>query len=161
MQQEEIKAKSIPGVLPDTAWTCIGGVPTTASTVTVASKNTIEHLDDLLRLRGCPSPYGYAAYSMSQLKEPISSMEGRLRSLKGGGQGDRKYHPWNTSNRHIHVLWKADGMNHWNIIEGSHRTIWGKAKRIATVRMSISKKGNMALNRPGRLMTSDNMPWVT
>ena len=46
----------------------------------------LEHLDYLLRLRGRPSPYGYAAYSISQLKEPISSMQGRLRSLKGVGK---------------------------------------------------------------------------
>ena len=46
----------------------------------------LEHLDYFLRLKGRPSPYGYAAYSISQLKEPVSSIQGRLRSLKGVGK---------------------------------------------------------------------------
>jgi DNA repair photolyase len=46
----------------------------------------LEHIDYLLRLRGGPSPYGHAAYSVSQLNEPLSKMQGRLRSLKGVGK---------------------------------------------------------------------------
>jgi len=46
----------------------------------------LEHMDYLLRFEGRPSPYGYAAYSISQLKEPLSTMRDRLRSLKGVGR---------------------------------------------------------------------------
>ncbi len=46
----------------------------------------LEHLDYVLRLKGCSSPYGYAAYSISQLKEPLSAMRGSLQSLKGVGK---------------------------------------------------------------------------
>jgi len=37
-------------------------------------------------MQGKKSPYGYAAYSISQLKEPLSSMKGELRNLGGVGQ---------------------------------------------------------------------------
>jgi DNA repair photolyase len=46
----------------------------------------LEHMDYVLRLKGHSSPYGYAAYSISQLKEPLSSISGNLRSLKGVGK---------------------------------------------------------------------------
>lgn len=46
----------------------------------------LEHMDYMLKLRGSRSPYGYAAYSISQLKEPVSTMTGSLRSLKGVGK---------------------------------------------------------------------------
>ena len=46
----------------------------------------LEHIDYLCRLKGRNSPYGYAAYSISQLKEPISNIKGRLQGLKGVGK---------------------------------------------------------------------------
>jgi len=46
----------------------------------------LEHIDYLLKLEGKRSPYGYAAYSISQLKEPLSAMKGELRKLKGVGR---------------------------------------------------------------------------
>ncbi len=46
----------------------------------------LEHMDYVLRLRGHSSPYGYAAYSISRIKEPLSAMQGSLRSLKGVGK---------------------------------------------------------------------------
>jgi hypothetical protein len=46
----------------------------------------LEHMDYVLRLKGQTSPYAYAAYSISQLKEPLSTMPGSLRSLKGVGK---------------------------------------------------------------------------
>ncbi len=46
----------------------------------------LEHMDYVLKGKGRPSPYGYAAYSISQLKEPVSTMLGSLRSLKGVGK---------------------------------------------------------------------------
>jgi len=46
----------------------------------------LEHIDYLLKLEGKRSPYGYAAYSISKLKEPLSSMKGELRKLKGIGR---------------------------------------------------------------------------
>ena len=46
----------------------------------------LEHMDYALRLRGSRSPYGYAARSISQVKEPLSTMMGKLRTLKGVGR---------------------------------------------------------------------------
>ncbi len=46
----------------------------------------LEHMDYVLRLKGHTSPYGYAAHSISQLKEPLSAIQGNLRSLKGVGK---------------------------------------------------------------------------
>ncbi len=45
----------------------------------------LEHIDYLLRLEGKKSPYGYAAYSISKLKENLSEMNGKLRQIKGVG----------------------------------------------------------------------------
>jgi DNA repair photolyase len=46
----------------------------------------LEHLDYLSKLEEKPSPYGYAAYSISKLKEPLSGMKNSLRSIKGIGK---------------------------------------------------------------------------
>jgi len=46
----------------------------------------LEHIDYFTKMQGKKSPYGYAAYSISQLKEPLSSMKGELRNLGGVGQ---------------------------------------------------------------------------
>jgi DNA repair photolyase len=46
----------------------------------------LEHLDYLSKLEEKPSPYGYAAYSISKLKEPLSGMKNSLRSIKGVGK---------------------------------------------------------------------------
>ncbi len=46
----------------------------------------LEHLDYLLKLEGKKSPFGYAAYSISQLQEPLSSMVDRLDTIKGVGK---------------------------------------------------------------------------
>lgn len=43
------------------------------------------HIDYLCKIQGRSSPYGYAAYSISQLKQPLSSMRGQLQKLKGVG----------------------------------------------------------------------------
>jgi len=43
------------------------------------------HIDYLCKIQGRTSPYGYAAYSISQLKQPLSSMRGQLQRLKGVG----------------------------------------------------------------------------
>ena len=50
----------------------------------------LEHIDYLLRLDGQKSPFGYAAYSISQLKEPLSTMQGKLQELKGVGKTTEK-----------------------------------------------------------------------
>jgi DNA repair photolyase len=50
----------------------------------------LEHIDYLLKLKGRTSPYGYAAYSISQLKEPLSFMKRQLRSIKGVGMVTEK-----------------------------------------------------------------------
>jgi DNA repair photolyase len=43
----------------------------------------LEHIDYLLKLEGRSSSFGYAAYSISQLKEPLSAMKGELQKIKG------------------------------------------------------------------------------
>jgi len=45
----------------------------------------LDQMDYLLQQDGKKSPYGYASYSISKLKEPLSSMQGRLRELNGVG----------------------------------------------------------------------------
>ena len=46
----------------------------------------LEHIDYLLKLQGRASPYGYAAYSISQLKEPLLSMKRELKRINGVGK---------------------------------------------------------------------------
>lgn len=46
----------------------------------------LEHIDYMLKLMGRTSPFGFAAYSISQLKVPLSSIRGELQKLKGVGQ---------------------------------------------------------------------------
>ncbi|MFC2068694.1 radical SAM protein [Chloroflexota bacterium] len=46
----------------------------------------LEHIDFLLRLQGKASSFGYAAYSISQLKEPLSNMKADLKRIKGVGE---------------------------------------------------------------------------
>jgi DNA repair photolyase len=45
----------------------------------------LEHIDYLLKLQGKKSPYGFAAYSISKLPEPISNFKNKLRSIRGVG----------------------------------------------------------------------------
>ena len=46
----------------------------------------LEHIDYLLKMRGEKSSLGYAAYSLSQVKEPLSTMRSELRKIKGVGE---------------------------------------------------------------------------
>ncbi|MFC1820977.1 radical SAM protein [Thermodesulfobacteriota bacterium] len=46
----------------------------------------LEHIDYLCKLKGRSSPFGYAAHSVSQLKEPISNIKRNLQSIKGVGK---------------------------------------------------------------------------
>ena len=46
----------------------------------------LEHIDYLLRMEGQRSPYGRAAYSISQMAEPLSELKGKLREVKGVGE---------------------------------------------------------------------------
>ena len=43
----------------------------------------LEHIDYLLRMQGERSPFGRAAYSISQVVEPLSKWQGDLRKLEG------------------------------------------------------------------------------
>lgn len=45
----------------------------------------LEHLDYLLKLEGKKSPYGYAAHSIAQLRQPISTMMNQVRTIRGVG----------------------------------------------------------------------------
>lgn len=46
----------------------------------------LEQIDYLRKLRGQKSPFGYAAYSISQIKSPLSEMDNCLRTIKGVGE---------------------------------------------------------------------------
>ncbi|MGB3346078.1 MAG: radical SAM protein [Candidatus Humimicrobiia bacterium] len=46
----------------------------------------LEHIDYLLKLKGKRSPYGYAAFSISQLKQPLTTMKEELQKIKGVGK---------------------------------------------------------------------------
>ncbi len=46
----------------------------------------LEHIDYLLKLAGRKSPFGYAAYSISQIKEPLSVIKNELDKIKGIGK---------------------------------------------------------------------------
>lgn len=46
----------------------------------------LEHLDYLLKLQGKRSSYGYAAYSISKIKEPLSSIKNDLQNISGVGR---------------------------------------------------------------------------
>jgi len=46
----------------------------------------LEQIEYLLKLKGRDSPYGYAAYSISKLKDPLSTIKGQLKMLKGVGK---------------------------------------------------------------------------
>ena len=46
----------------------------------------LEHIDYLLKIEGRTSPYGYAAYSVSQIKEPLSFMKRELKRINGVGK---------------------------------------------------------------------------
>jgi len=50
----------------------------------------LEHIDYLLKLQGKTSPYAYAAYSISQLKEPLSSIKRELKRINGVGKVTEK-----------------------------------------------------------------------
>jgi DNA polymerase/3'-5' exonuclease PolX len=43
-----------------------------------------------MKMQGKKSPYGYAAFSISKLKEPLSDMKTNLRSISGVGSFTEK-----------------------------------------------------------------------
>jgi DNA repair photolyase len=43
-------------------------------------------IDYLCKIQGRSSPFGFAAYSISQLKQPLPTMRGQLQRIKGVGQ---------------------------------------------------------------------------
>jgi DNA repair photolyase len=47
----------------------------------------LEHIDHFLKLKGARSPYGFAAYSLSKIKEPLSEIRYELTGIKGVGPG--------------------------------------------------------------------------
>ena len=50
----------------------------------------LEHIDYLLKLRGLSSSYGYAAYSLSKINGPISSLKNDILDIKGIGKKTEK-----------------------------------------------------------------------
>lgn len=45
----------------------------------------LEQIDYLLKIKGKSSPYGFAAYSISKIHEPLSELKGKLQEIKGVG----------------------------------------------------------------------------
>jgi DNA polymerase/3'-5' exonuclease PolX len=45
----------------------------------------LEQIDYFLKMEGKSSPYGYAAYSISKLKKPLSEIKEHLTDIKGVG----------------------------------------------------------------------------
>ena len=45
----------------------------------------LEHLDYLLQIQGKKTPYGYAAYQLSRISEPLKTKKYELRNIKGIG----------------------------------------------------------------------------
>jgi len=50
----------------------------------------LEQIDYLLKLKGKKSPYGYAAYSISKIREPLSDLKTNLQNIKGVGPKTEK-----------------------------------------------------------------------
>jgi len=50
----------------------------------------LEHIDYLLKLEGRHSSYGYAAFMISRLDKPLSTMKRELRKIKGVGENTEK-----------------------------------------------------------------------
>jgi DNA repair photolyase len=50
----------------------------------------LEHLDYFLRLEGKHSSFGYAAYAISKLDKPLSTIKNELRNIKGVGEQTEK-----------------------------------------------------------------------
>jgi hypothetical protein len=50
----------------------------------------LEHLDYFRRLEGKRSSFGYAAYSISKLNKPLSTIKNTLREIKGVGEKTEK-----------------------------------------------------------------------
>ncbi|MFZ5517178.1 MAG: radical SAM protein [Candidatus Zhuqueibacterota bacterium] len=46
----------------------------------------LEHIDYYCKIQNRTSPFGFAAYSLSQLKQPIASLRGNLQHVKGVGK---------------------------------------------------------------------------
>jgi DNA polymerase/3'-5' exonuclease PolX len=45
----------------------------------------LEQIDYMLKMLGNKSPYGFAAYSISKINQPLSSIKNELRKIKGVG----------------------------------------------------------------------------
>ncbi|MCJ7571358.1 MAG: hypothetical protein MUO82_05735 [Candidatus Thermoplasmatota archaeon] len=69
----------------------------------------LEHIDYLLKLEGKKSPFGYAAYQLSQIKEPLSNMLHKLDTIRGVGKTTeniiREILTTGSSNYYENLLW--------------------------------------------------------
>ncbi|MBI4648396.1 MAG: hypothetical protein HY738_17885 [Bacteroidia bacterium] len=50
----------------------------------------LDHIDYILKVKGEKSPYGFAAWSVSHLKSPVSELKNNLTSLKGVGKATER-----------------------------------------------------------------------
>lgn len=70
----------------------------------------LEQIDYLLKIEGKSSPFGYAAYSISQLQEPLSKIKKDLRKIKGVGK--------TTEDIIIEILENKSSMYHEKLLLG-------------------------------------------
>ena len=69
----------------------------------------LEQIDYVLKMLGRESHYGFAAYSVSQLKEPLAQWRGRLRQLRGIGP---------TTERLIHEILDTGKCSYYDKLVG-------------------------------------------
>jgi len=72
----------------------------------------LEYIDYLLRMQGERSPFGRAAYSISQVQEPLSGLKGRLRDV--GGVGER------AERIVLEILETGKSSYHQELLAGGH-----------------------------------------
>ncbi len=76
----------------------------------------LEHLDYFLKMEGRTSPYSYAAYSISQLKESLSKMKGSFRKIKGVGK--------TTENIILEILKTGNSSYYEKLLRGGKSTLF-------------------------------------
>ena len=80
----------------------------------------LEHIDYLLKTEGKKSPYGYAAYSISRIQDPLSSMKEELQGLSGVGR---------TTERIILEILETGGSSYYDKLLNIAQIVEKKLKR--------------------------------
>lgn len=72
----------------------------------------LEHIHYFLKMQGKNSPFGHAAYSISQLEKPLSTMKGELLKIKGVGK---------TTEQIILEILETGGSSYYELIAGQQK----------------------------------------